>query len=377
MISDRKKVLFLLLAICIFCIFQSGNTVFAANDKSVGQIEVRRFFNCYDCNIDWDALIDLENNPIFNTCLDGATLSELKGLGIKDLNKRIEILQNGNLLRRVGETYQLAFPAVIGERRAELQRVVERTSRVLLPSAEKMIEEIRPHLKGHEVMLYHVVWSLVMDGHFAWTGLQNQLKKQLGRDVTFTDTTWAIHPSHPYRVGTNTYDDDVVKLRMAITWSPTTPLPHIITKDLQNHRDELLRAIAQDQIVTDPNARNTLANYGLIDNKGKLRIYIIDSNSPSSRVYATSGLSFASKVIALLDLKKLANILDTTPEKALVITYHELCYELLKQFADRHTIDIPEIALKPNVPSAQMYRLISVVKVSDPNALEKLLEENT
>ena len=56
-----------------------------------------------------------------------------------------------------------------------------------------------------------------------------------------------------------------------------------------------------------------------------------------------------------LDIEKIANQLDVSPGQALVITYHEVCYEILKQLISEGLLDVP------TKKEDQIYRLISFV----------------
>ena len=375
-VVDRKSIFSLFFVICIFLGVHKTCRALSAEDKLPGEIEFRRYFHNYNFGgIDWDALIDLKNNPILNACINGATLAELESLQITDLTARLQKLQSGNLIRKIDEHYHLNFSVIIGKKQTELKKLVEEVALQLLPTTEKMTEEIVAHLKKNEQMLYHVVWSIVMDGPVAWKTLDNELKKQLGKnDVSIKGTIWWKYPNHNYLAGTNSYYDDTTKMGTAITWTPTTPMPNVVVENLMPYKDEIIQSISQNQPIADQDAVEALAKYGFADEKGALHIYMLDVNTPAFRTFAKSGRTFASETMKHLNLQKVAKILGTSPEEALVIVYHELCYELLKQLADKGILEVPEIALKPKTSSAQMYRLISITTVSDPVTLQRLLE---
>lgn len=367
----------LLIISCFFLNSQKLSQLSGAEDKSTKEFEFRRYFNNYEFGgIDWDALIDLKNNPILNACINGATLAELESLQIPDLDVRLQKLQRGNLIRKIEQRYHLNFPAIIGKKRVVLEKLVEEVALQLLPTTEKMTQEIASRLKGHEQMLYHVVWSIIMDGPVAWNTLDNEFKKQLGKgDASITGTIWLAYQNHPYRAGTNRYGD-LQTGQVRITWSLNAPMPHVIHGVIKRYEAELIQSATTGKPMEDQNTRQALSNYGLVDGKGIGRVYIIDPNSESALIFGKVSQTFGKEVMKHLDVQEAAKMLGITPAQALVIVYHELCYELLEQLANKKVLDIPEIALKPNAGTEQTYRLISIIdltKMKYPDQLKTKL----
>ena len=75
----------------------------------------------------------------------------------------------------------------------------------------------------------------------------------------------------------------------------------------------------------------------------------------AAQTYKKLSSEFGCKVVEHLDIEKIANRLDVTPGQALVITYHEVCYEILKQLA------IKRLLYMPAKKEDQIYRLLSFV----------------
>jgi len=365
----KKTRNFLLLIVCIFGGAQNTVPVFGAENKLPEEIEFRRHFSCYHCNVDWGALTDLENNPILNACLSGATYKELESLQIAELTVRLQKLQSGDLIRKNGDKYKLAFPAIIGEKRSKLQEVAEEMALKLLPVAEKMVREINPHLKGRDDMMYHVLWSIVMDGPIAWQTVKTELDKKLKKDnSSIGNIAWVMYPSHTHRAGTNTYDDLHIG-PVIITWSLNTPMPPIIHQTIKRYETQLIQSAMNNQPLKEQKARQTLAQYGLVDKNGVAHIYIIDVDSEEAQTYKKLGSQFGQEFMAHLNIEKVTDILGISPEQSLVIVYHENCYEILKQLSDKKKLEIPKIVLKARANPAQVYRLISFIRLNESNYL--------
>ncbi|HDZ69215.1 MAG TPA: hypothetical protein ENH43_02210 [Phycisphaerales bacterium] len=363
----RKNIFSLLVATSIFHSTQKASQALGAEDKPTKEIVFRLYFNNYNAGIDWNALSDLKNNPILNACMTEVTAEKLESLQIPDLKARLQKLQRGKLVRKVGTNYKLAFPAIWGEKKDKLQKIVENTASKVLPKAEQIIKKITPYLKNRKEMLYHVVWSIVMDGPIAWNTLNVELKKQLKKtDSSITATTWLKYPNHPYRVGTNTYSD-IQNGAVKITWSRTTPTPSIVHQIIKKYESELIQSVTNSQPLKGQKARQALAQYGLVDEKGIGRVYIIDPASETAQTFGKVSRKFANEVMTDIDVQEAAKMLGVTPAQALVIVYHELCYELLERLAAKRILEVPKIVLKPAVGTDQTYRLVSVINLRKLN----------
>lgn len=315
-----------------------------ADTRVLPRFDVRRHFAGYNWSAGWDELGDPKNDPILQACLVAATPRSLESLEISDLTDRLEALERAKLVRRTGGHYELAFPAIIGERQEQLTELVTGVADELLPMAEKMIEDIRPHLNGREEMLYHVLWSYVMDGRLTWQTLVSNLAAQVNATTVEIDgTAWVIYPSHPHRAGTNIYG--VPSGVLTITWSPGGPLPNVVRDAMKGYESDLIASALNGKAVEEESVAEALAPYGCIGSNGMSRIAVWKPDSGAARVGAALAAKYAQEVMARLDFANVADMLDVTPAQALVIAYHELCYELLGQLEAKGALDIPKVTV--------------------------------
>lgn len=375
-ISKKVEIGVILLILCPALVNANNNTAQVERETLLPDIQVSHFFVCYNCDIDWEALNDPHNNSILKACLNGVARSELEKLNIKDLDERLEKLQTGNLVVRQEQTYRVAFPVVLGQERAQVQKIAEHTAQAVLPSAHNIMKIIRPHLKGHPEMLYHVLWSIIMDGPAMWYVLQHELKDQFEKqELSLADTTWLIYPAHPYRAGTNSYADHTAKLFVAISVGPALKMPSEVSQAMMRHKEQLLISIAQNQPLTEPNAVRDLVQCGLINEQGMPRFYVIDANSPTSQEYMTCSINFAREIMKNLQIQEVASLLGTSPEKALVIVCHEVCYEVLKQLVEAGELEIPKVARGAESSTEQLFPLLSIVRNIEPDILQQQIEK--
>jgi hypothetical protein len=337
--------------------------------KPSEQIEISSYFSLYsgsEHGINLNELHNPDNNQILNACLDGAAYSELSKFSNNNLAERLKLLQKGKIIKQIRERYYLNFPVILGEKRTKLQKLVEKTALQLLPETERVIKEIKLHLKGHEEMLYHIVWSGIMDGGVVWSTLRKELQERVKKgDTKIENTAWIIYPRHPYHCGTNGYGDAIAQT--IITWSSVTPPANFVYKAIKPYRGELIHSSLTKQPIENTEVKNVLAEYGLVDDEGiaTAHIFNIDLEAETFQKSFELGSEFGHEVMKQLDVEKVANMLDISQGQALVIVYHEVCYEIFKQLASRSILHIPDIVIKPRVETSQMHDLITFVYKSD------------
>jgi len=368
LINKKDRILICGLAY-ILLIAQSFSVIDAVEPQFPNDFKVSEYFSFFGSGgIDWQALNDPNNNPILVACIKAVADESLKPLGILDVEQRLERLERGNLIEKVDGRYILAFPAIIGVKRERLREYAEQAAQQLVPSTEGMIAQIRIHLAGHDVMLYHVLWSVVMDGGPAWDAARAEMNKKIDAgDTSIENKAWLLYPSHPFRAGTNSWNNSSGHLR--VTWSRNTPSPNVIGRVMSQCAIQLIQAIEQDRAIESADAKVALDKYGLIDEMGKVRLYTIQADSEASQSYVELGSQFGRQIMTQLDVKRVADMLDVSPGVAFVIAYHEICWQLLQDLSDKKVLSVPQIVAQAGTKTSDAYQLVSLTtiqSVKDP-----------
>ncbi len=110
-----------------------------------------------------DLFRDATNNTIGKACIYGASKNNLKNLDIKDLEQRLTQLINGNAIIVKEGKYFLSFPVIVKKQREMLERVVTEKALALSSQVEVMLQKIQKEVKGSSDVLFHLLWSRVMD----------------------------------------------------------------------------------------------------------------------------------------------------------------------------------------------------------------------
>jgi len=324
-------------------------------------VRLSECFYSYNYVIDWAALGDPNNNPILHAYLEGASEEKLGSLRITDIDERIKRLERGRIIKRFDDSYMPAHPVIAGGKRRELNSVIRQAAAKMLPVTRDTVRKIRPYFKGHEEMLYHVVWSGIMDGGLAWQTLEEQLERQAGKADIDLRMAWWIYPEHSHHAGTNTYGS--AQGAWIITGLKGFPEPHIIREAIQSAENNLIHSGLAGTAVGKENVNESLRRYGLIDGKGHSRLFILEKGDPVVPVASKLSVEFARNAIKHLDLEGISRILATTPEQSLVISYHELCYELLKELTSTGALALPKAA---DAGEKGVRRLVSFYMLNPP-----------
>jgi hypothetical protein len=347
----------------IFLTLQSYSVVFAGSPSFPDDFKVSDYFSFFGSGgIDWQALNDPNNNPILVACLEGIADESLRPPGILDVQKRLERLERGNLIKKVDERYTLAFPALVGVKREKLREYAEQSARQLFPFAEEMIAQIQTHLAGRDEMLYHVLWSVVMDGGPAWDAARAEMDKKIAAgDTSIQNKAWLLYPSHPFRAGTNSWSKSFGRLK--VTWSSNTPSPNDIGRIIVRYAAQLTQAIEHDRAVESPDVKDALSKYGLVDEAGNVRFYVTQLDSGVARSYAELGAQFGRQMMTHLDVKKVAEMLEVSPGIAFVIAYHEICWQLLQGLAEKKVLSVPPIVAQAGTNASEAFQLVSLTTI--------------
>lgn len=304
--------------------------------------------------IDWKALEDPGNNPILNECISGCNLSDLRKLKIPDLEVRLSRLEKGQLLRRSNENYALTFPIIEAKQRELLQASVKKAALILLPELEKITQELKSNL-NNDNMLFHVLWSCVMDSMTAWLeSWETLIPSSKLNNLWSKNYAWLVYPPHPAAVGTNILDLPATKI--IITWNKNASEHR---KVLKKYRKEIDRAIFTNKQITDKKTKKDLQHYGIVNAKGKSNVLIYVKGTEKYNLFERLAKEYGKSLAEALDLQKISKELNLPQDLCFIIAYHQLSWELLGILEKKGILEVPQILLKPNPDYKQAYRLVS------------------
>jgi hypothetical protein len=281
---------------------------------------------------------DPTNNFIIGAVLNGTTPEDLRRRGIEDADVRLERLVQGRFLTVAEGRYTLLFPVITGERRQALAALVDARVAPVVPRVAAMLDRLARAVGGRRDVLFHLVWSRVMDT-FWWPAWQ---ATHPGKKGWTPRVAWAIRPPHPYQVGTN-YHDLPGNGEIAVTWSRGASA-HITP--IMEARADFAR-IAWGMAPADSASAGILFRAGCLDASGKVRALVYRNGDAVDKLTRKLAQEYAAAVAKLYDYDALAPQFGVAPGQFFVIVHHETAYAIYGALIAQGRLPFPSSLTQP------------------------------
>jgi tetratricopeptide (TPR) repeat protein len=304
---------------------------------------------------------DSLNNRIAVRCLGGASLAELEGLGIDDLGERLAALEEGKIVSLTGGTCSVAFPAFVGSKRETLAAIADSAALELSPLVEQLVGGLELELGDRRDMLFHVLWSRVVDEIWAdaWRSPSPGMQVPV--------VAWVVHPEHAFAVGTN-YVSALGGGDLALTWSNNFT-EHLSALPDANYA--LFKA-AWGQRFEDAEVRAKLETYGVFDASGEPRLFSFHRGEHLDSVLDGMVEEYAEGVAQTFDWEEIGVRLDVHPGDAYVVMLHEVAYALFERLHRAGKLEIPSLLLEGS-DTTEAVRLVSLRLNEPPGPLDEAM----
>ncbi|UCC81853.1 MAG: tetratricopeptide repeat protein [Gemmatimonadota bacterium] len=302
---------------------------------------------------------DSVNNRIAVLCLGGASLAELEELGIDDLGERLTALEEGKILNLVGESCSIAFPAFVGSERERLAEIADAAALQLSPLVGELVGRLRVELGDREDMLFHVLWSRVIDEIWsvAWRAPEPGMQVPV--------VAWVVYPEHVFAVGTN-YGSAPGGGDLALTWSNNFT-DHLSAFPDANY--ELFKT-ASGEPFEDAEVRAELETYGIFDANGDSRLFSLHRDEHLDSVLAGMVTEYGEAVARTFDWGEIGARLDIHPGDAYIVVLHEVAYAIFERLYRAGTLEIP-LLLLDGTDKTEAVRLASLWLDEPPGPLDE------
>jgi tetratricopeptide (TPR) repeat protein len=304
---------------------------------------------------------DSLNNRIVVRCLGGASLAELEAHEIDDLGERLSALEEGKILNLDDESCSIAFPAFVGSGRELLAEIADSAALELSPLVEGMVGRLRVELGDREDMLFHVLWSRVIDEIWAdaWR------PPSLGMQVPVV--AWVVHPEHAFAVGTN-YGSIPGGGDLALTWSNNFT-DHLSALPDANY--ELFKTAWGEQFE-DAEVRAELKTYGIFDANGEPQLFFFHRNERLDSLLTGMVGEYAEAVAQTFDWGEIGARLGIHPGDAYIVVLHEVAYAIFERLHRAGTLEIPSLLLDGS-DRTEAVRLVSLWLDEPPGPLDEAM----
>jgi tetratricopeptide (TPR) repeat protein len=260
------------------------------------------------------------------------------------------------------------MPVLMGKRREIIGRAARERAQALRPCVERILSELRSEVKGNERIVFHLLWSRILDESWAviWRGC-------FPDGSYLPSVTWVIEPEHPFAVGTNSSSlpgDG----SFSFTWSYNTEnlAADLWTLGLPLYKAARALPLSQDE-------RKRLQTYGFLDAKtGRNKTFCYERGDRLDSFFERMQARYASEASRAYDFKGLARMVDVDPGEFLIILLHETAYEQFENLDRSGMLRFPKV-LKTGEPAAESVDLMSLQLGRSPKWREEvdlLLMEN-
>jgi len=299
-------------------------------------------------------VINLDTNAqLVTACVEPSTKEDLRALGILLCESQIEVLRAWRLIEESEEGLVTAFPMLDAPEAALLRAKSAAAAAELAEKAGSCVERLTAALEPHgrRESTYTIVFSYVLDG-LVWERFRDSGVLE-ERAVTATEPwwsgeVWAVYPPRAFSMGTNTISDAGVSL--SINWTEDAiPIMLPFVTDWRNFGQMFDDYVASGR-VTDAEAYETFAPYGLFDETGTFVIPVLTEERGDAIFEACSALAdlVADSIPGLVDLDELASRLDLAgEEQTIVVVYHEIMWDLMDRLEAKGFVSKPVALADP------------------------------
>jgi tetratricopeptide (TPR) repeat protein len=306
-------------------------------------------------------LEDSVSHRLAEACLRSATRRDLERLGIADLEQRLDTLVGGHVVRRSGSGCEAGFPVFFGAKRRILRDLAAAGAGRVRPVVESLLPSLTALLGQRRDMVFHVLWSRVMDE--AWDAAW----RRAFPEDTLPLVVWVTYPEHPRAVGTN-YSSVPGGGSLALTWSPrfTEHLAALDSLSLE------LRQLAWGRAVADSAAQARLADLGMLDTQGRSRVFAYPAKSPLDSALRRMAEAYGATAADALDWPDAARRLGYDARDVFVVLLHQVAYDVLAELEAGKRLEVPQ-AVPQGAPAADAARLTSLVLGRPPGPTDEAL----
>ncbi len=275
------------------------------------------------------------------------SLAAMKNAGFDFSEIDTVLLRRQGMIYPEGNVFRSAIPFIDS---VALSSVRDKASLI----AQAIMNETRPEMQafmatlddtGFHSWAFPLAHSLVLDGD-TWEHIgvsQESATIYPTEDMSWNGVYYFFRPEVPATYGTNglSLGDEGT---LYFSWGNEAN-PYLCTAFIKtNIRKGLVKYLHGEELA--PEMLKDCRDYGVTDEKGGLKIPVIDGKNAISKSADAWAQAVAKSFLKHFDAGEMASIIGLKPENEAalkVILYHEILFELDKILDDTQLLPIPEI----------------------------------
>lgn len=260
---------------------------------------------------------------IMNAIIAGSTYRELKNKLPDSLDAILERLSRGNVISIQKEKINILFPVLTGEKREKLDGLVKLKIRESLTGIDSLITPLRKELKDHPRLVFHFLWSRVIDN--CWWELYNQ---EFHTKKGPPSIAWIIYPPHPYQCGTN-FDQTTNNSQIAISWSY-----NIFDEFFSLPSTKAFYSLAKHDSVPAKD-REFFMKYGLMDQDKVSLLFTYRAGGRLDLLCDSLKAAYAGKIRGMFNYRSLGAEYSIPAPELFIIISHEIAYNIFQVLSEQ------------------------------------------
>jgi hypothetical protein len=339
----KRSSIFLTLILC--CLTARGQQNINEYDKI-----------CYCSGKTPHSILGYDNNwQLLWAFKGGLSKKGLDSLHIPYTNSQLKLLTIFKLIRFEEDEYYTDIPILDAKQTYELRNKTKQLAELIIPIIENDIKSLVAVIKSenHSSSQFSIIFSYLLDG-LVWNKFEEKKIVEPLDDINadnwpWAGTFWLLTPARNNGHGTNTESDSICTIGI------TSGAPYKLMKTIYDEEDGLLKVILRNYIVsgkvTDEKVIKSFEPYNLVNAKGEITIPIIVENSQNN-IYALSDRISNNICNRLVSNEIFKNIIHDynfhNEQQAVIISYHEVMWNLLSIIEEKKLIEKPIILTNPD-----------------------------
>lgn len=290
-------------------------------------------------------VLNLDNNQeLLFVFKDGKALKELDSLGVEYTSSQIAMMRLWNLIEKKENKYYTSIPIIYSDETEKIRAKTREYANDLVSLIEKDYSIFLQTLNDNELNnnAFSIFFAFVLDD-LVWQKLrEDSLVKRntITKENPFWDgTMWMIQQRREFSCGTNSigYENYVVSINWSGKLNVKLPDYKLLKLMLKDYKEK--------GIVVNPEVVEAFKHYKFFNNKGKLRLPFIDTES-TNKIYLQSKVISDKVAVYLIENIDYGIVTDNFPsiekKQAMIIIYHEIMWDVLEIMEKRGSLTKPK-----------------------------------
>ncbi len=266
---------------------------------------------------------NVKARAVMNAIIAGKDYGELRQQVPDSLDEILDRLSKGNVIRMEHEKIKILVPVLTAEKRSKMDTLIRQTLMEKSLVIDSLIIPLREQLKEHPRMVFHFLWSRVIDNCW-WKLYNSEFHTKKGPP----SLAWIIYPPHPFQCGTN-YDQTKNNSQIAISWSYG-----IFDEFLSLPPTASFYSLVKNEPIPAGDQEFFL-KYGLMDKNRVSQLFTYEEGGPLDLLCDSLKSVYIAKLKGMFNYRRLSKTFGIPAPDLFIIMGHETAYSIFQMLYEQ------------------------------------------